>query len=263
MTAWNKPGFANTWEPEHDAKLTELLAMGLSFAQCRPEMLKAFPSKTWTRNAILGRAARKGMQSKHARGRDKGYGLAKPVKVKVQENYVRKALVKKASAPVVFKQADPTLLRHEGDRGAANSPRGSRRLGLNDPVVIERKKGTAIAIIEEKPLTSVPVAHCERESCMWPTSEDVACMEVCGARVEVGAYCARHAAVAYRVLPTARRNGVRHKEDREHERRMDGSHHRHALDPDGEWLTRMIMDEVITAPADEPPLLIPHFIGAK
>lgn len=77
---------------------------------------------------------------------------------------------------------------------------------------------------------------------MWPTSTDVSCMEVCGQRVVAGAYCARHALLAYRTMPTRKRQGTRSKEDMEYARRADGTHQRRELDPDGEWLNRMILD---------------------
>lgn len=242
------------WEPEHDAKLAELVGGRLSYAQITPMMNDAFPGKHWTRNAMVGRAHRLHLISKRKTGGQTG--AIKPRRVKNIEGYQRKAFVKKALAPVVFKKAESTL-RDEADRGTHAEPK-ARKLNVFDPAVIERRKGSLPAVIEEKPLTSVSVADCESESCMWPTSEDITCLEVCGARAEVGAYCARHAAVAYRVMPTARRNGIHGKQDLEHTRRIDGSQHRDALDPDGEWLGRMIMEQVVSA--DGPILEIPHFL---
>lgn len=271
---YTREGVDLTWSHEMDVWLEAMCLTKISYTEMAAEFRVAFPRERKSRNAILGRAARKGWGLNKPSSENKGVkrrgkrgtrdGVTTPKRVYNMRKASRAALMKKATVAVVFKaKANPAMLRHEGDRGAANSPTGSRRRSMNDPVVVERQKGNVPAIIEEQPLTSMPVADCESESCMWPTSEDIHCMEVCGARAEVGAYCARHALVAYRVLPTARRNGVYGKQDAEHARRIDGSQHRDALDRDGEWLGRMIMEQVVTAPADEPPLMIPQFLGAK
>lgn len=267
-----RDGVDLTWSDDMDEWLEAQCKTKTSYTDMAAAFRIEFPGERKSRNAILGRAARKGwgankpssenMKRRGKRGtRD---GVTTPTRVYNQRKAERVALMKRTKAPVVFKANSETpMLRHEGDRGDANSPFGSRRLGHYDPVVLERKKGFMPAIIEAQPLSSLPVAMCESDSCMWPTSEDVHCMEVCGARAEVGAYCARHALVAYRVLPTARRNGTHGKQDLEHTRRIDASQHRDTLDRDGEWLGRMIMDQVVTAPADEPPLMIPQFLESK
>jgi hypothetical protein len=252
---------AKKWTDEQNAWLVLKCKTADSFNELATEFNAKFPGERKSRNAILGRAHRLKLTADKPCRQQRG--RPRPRK-KIKSNPMSKRVkIAKVEAPVVFKQtAGSAMLRHEGDR-AITPKGGARKMSYADPVVIERRKGNLPAIIEERPLTSVAVALCEKGSCMWPTSEDVTCMEVCGAPVEVGAYCARHAEVAYRVMPTGRRNSVHSKHNVEHTRRIDASQHRDTLDPDGEWLGRMILDEVVTAPADEPPLLLPRFIGVK
>lgn len=269
---YKREGVDLTWSDEMNEWLRNACKTKVSYTDMAKEFNAEFPNSNKTRNALLGRAQRMGLSvSKPSAsaaaitrrlGKRDATGVTTPKRVYNQRKGQRIKLMKKA-APVVFKTQNETTLRDEGDRGSPNSPRGARKLNGNDPVVIERKKGSLPAIIEQKPLTSVPVAICEAESCMWPTSEDVTCLEVCGAPVAAGAYCARHAAVAYRVLPTKRRQGTHGKQDLEHTRRIDASQHREALDPDGEWLGRMIVEQVVTAPADEPLPEIEHLSKAS
>lgn len=225
------------WQPEHDVALAETMETGVSFRVAAGLMNERFPGMNWSRNAVLGRAARKGIKSKLKHGQT---GRVKPNKtVTKRGTRPKRAKVAKetAAAPVTFGKGQDVALRQEG------SLEKTYRYGRKSKTQIEQaKKGHLPCIVEDKPLTSVPVAICEGDSCQWPTSTDITCMEVCGARVEIGAYCSRHAEVAYRAMPTHKRNGIRHKDDREHATRIDGSHFRDKLDPDGEWLTRQILE---------------------
>ena len=74
-------------------------------------------------------------------------------------------------------------------------------------------------------------------------------MEVCGAPSTCGAYCDRHAQVAYRVMPTKRRNRGYHKDDQEFRNRL--SHEADAL----------LEESTFVPPLDDEVLMVPHFIG--
>lgn len=67
----------------------------------------------------------------------------------------------------------------------------------------------------ESPNTSVAltdVTHDRASStCMWPVSEDITDMKVCGSAVKIGAYCAHHAGRAYSQMPTKKRNATFHR----------------------------------------------------
>lgn len=263
QTAWNKG--VSAWSDAQDDYLQELCKTTMSYSQCRVKFNERFPHDTKTRNALLGRATRKGYRG--GKPKPPTYGHTNAMQATRKANIGRKrkltAEVKRGLAPVVFKQEQDSSLRHEGDKGQYQSEAG-RKLGYFDPVVVERKKGNLPSIIEQAPLTSAPLAECERGTCMWPTSEDISCLEVCGVKATIGAYCARHAQVAFRILPTNKRNRTRDKEDREYAKRIDGSHHRGDLDPDGAWLNAQLMalDEVTIddEPEGEHPLFIPHFL---
>lgn len=268
-----EPNQRGDWSEEQDEWLKAQCKTKISYSQMEAAFNEAFPRDTKSRNALLGRAARKGYNIHKPVGATYGRpkkesnsyktGLRKPRKV---ANLERTKRIKTAPSnlPVVFKDKTDPGFRPEGERGIERNYRYSRKLGAGHPEVVERRKGKLPCIVEERPLTTVPVAICEKESCMWPTSEDIRCMEVCGAPVEVGAYCARHADVAYRVMPTRRRQALVSKDNVEHRVRIDASQHRERLDPDGEWLSRQIMemDEITVNSEDDgiAPLAIPFFM---
>jgi hypothetical protein len=68
-----------------------------------------------------------------------------------------------------------------------------------------------VNIVEDRPLTSVPVGELKRGQCKWPTND--AATEACGASISVGAYCPRHAVIAYQAPPTAKRNALFHRKN--------------------------------------------------
>jgi hypothetical protein len=218
-----------------------------------------------SRNATLGRATRKGyVTDKPSSGLRNGNSSNKR-KRKVGTIDKRRSMkrVKSSREVVLTEQPVVFALREEGETGVM--PPRSARLKQGSVELDKRRKGNLPCIVELAPLTSHPVAEVERGGCMWPTSDSIECMEVCGVEAVVGAYCARHAQVAFRIMPTKKRNRVRDKEDREHLVRVDGSHLRGESDADGEWLSRQLMAlEEITVDADGDgiaPLLLPHFIG--
>lgn len=259
-----------TWDTDQDDFVIALCKTTESYGEIMKKFNARFPHAMKTRNAILGRAQRQGWSLN--KPKPPGYTQTAGANQTRKEKYDRTITVRKLEGtfermkhkplvPVVFKKAE-AVLRDESDPGETRKGR-PRKLSANDPKLKERKKGTLPCIIEEQPLTSMAVAECEG-GCMWPTSEDIACMEVCGAAATIGSYCARHAQAAFRVMPTMKRNRVRLKEDVEHARRVDGSQYRDRLDPDGAWLNAQMMalDEVTVETEDDgiSPLLIPFFM---
>lgn len=201
---------AAEWSEEQDAFLKAACETSKSFGEIAKEMNALYPDNAKTRNAVIGRAGRKGY-SEHKPG-----GYVKSTAYKkggVRVTYVRKATkIKYAGqvtrrvrrielAPVVFK----TALRDDAEPFLRQSgPHTMKRRTAEQ--IKEARKGHLPCIVEAEPLTSVAIAETECDACKWPTSEDIACMEVCGAPAEYGAYCERHALVAYREMPTRRRN---------------------------------------------------------
>lgn len=264
MSKWHPK---TTWSDDEDAFLADLCKTTKSYGEIAKLFNARFPKNPKTRNAILGRSSRQGHRP--TKPRLVTFGVTDNMRKSASANFqsarsvtaARKRAIKAEAEhgrAVVFDAPESVLLRNEADRGDANSPTGSRRRSANDPVVIERKKGMLPAVVESSPLTSIPMIDATALDCMWPTN--IECTEVCGVAATVGSYCARHALHAYRIMPTTKRNRIRHKEDVEHAKRIDGSHHRSELDADGAWLNRMIIDSMPTAP-DEPeaePLLLEH-----
>jgi hypothetical protein len=63
-------------------------------------------------------------------------------------------------------------------------------------------------IIEAAPETSTPMHETAFDACKWPTSNDLLSMEVCGQPAKIGAYCAKHGALAYTRMPDRKRNDL-------------------------------------------------------
>jgi len=194
------------WPPEMKAALVEYCSTEMSYSEIAKAINARFPldpianPAPKTRNSVLGKAYRMGLRD----GKPKSYDAAKAKPRK------GKGMGRPRKQPAAG--LDPVILRSESDRGSHPAPQ-RRVLNSNDPKLVERKKGYLPCVIEQHPLTSRPVSECGRECCQWPTSNDIECMEVCGADVEVGAYCVRHAQVAYRIMPTVRRNRSFRKTD--------------------------------------------------
>lgn len=255
-------GPGTVWSVELDAALQEYCKTMLSYSQIAEELNARFPDQRKTRNAVLGRSCRKGYRvgkpvSEDASRVDRFSG--RPVPVGMLKARARKVVsvrmrnaAKKQAAVVFTGEQDSVLLRQEGDRGIVGRYRKVKSLSEGDPVLVERKKGTLPSIIEAAPLTSRPFVDCGADTCKWPTSEDITCMEVCGVKATVGAYCDRHARVAYRVMPTAKRNRQYHKDNVDY-KSVTGSIM-------GRTAHLTVIDDLPTA-HDDGVLLIPHFIG--
>lgn len=188
------------WTVAQDEWLKARCSTNQSYTVIASDFCRAFPSSPKSRNAIMGRAMRKGWaQSKpsagiHYGGKKKGH----------QERVKRMSKAKKNQpmklAPVVFKNSDVEF-RPEGKIRAdrMKKPRTAAEIA-------EAKKGHLPEVIEERPSTSVLFTDCPDDGCRWPTCDDP--FKVCGAPKRIGSYCARHGNVAYRELPTVGRNRI-------------------------------------------------------
>jgi hypothetical protein len=194
---------ATDWSPEEDEWLRQQCETTASYAMMAAAFVQTFKFKR-TRNAILGRAARRGyaVNKPGYQNRLKGVPKAGSKGLRKYDKMVR-VQKKAALAPVVFKDRDPKGLRSDAEPILRRShPHMVRRATPEE--IAERQKGELPCIIEAEPLTSVPFM--QADGCKWPTTEDPRDLHVCGAEREIGAYCTRHARVAYREMPTPRRN---------------------------------------------------------
>lgn len=71
-----------------------------------------------------------------------------------------------------------------------------------------RQPRKVLNIIEAEPSHSTPMLCTDADACKWPTSHDVRDMAVCGQPASSGAYCSKHAAIAYRRAPGAGRDAM-------------------------------------------------------
>lgn len=184
-------GRKDEWTAEEDTWLEVQCKAGISYGEMAIKYVEAFGYNVKrTRNSILGRAARKGFGTHKAHQHGKR-GLAKVRKQVV----VRKEPARPADERELRSDAEPLIRR--------SHPHMVRRA---TPEEIERRKlGAAVpCIVEDAPPTSVPFL--ETDGCKWPTSEDVRDLHVCGAPKQIGSYCTRHARMAFREMPTPRRN---------------------------------------------------------
>lgn len=244
------------WSESQDDFLKEACLTTKSFGEIRDEFNAMFPDAVKTRNAIIGRAQRR------------GYAEFKPAssspKVR-RRRRVRKApgekilrirgdrqvkVSNKAMVPVVFKEeAD---LRSDAEPIIRRS--GPHTMRKTASQIATARKGHLPCIVEAQPLTSVGIGLTSIDSCKWPTSEDIRCMEVCGAPAEIGAYCARHAKVAYREMPTRHRNAG-------YSRRGMIDDEQRVRDRDARMIADIVLDDT-EAPAmsDEVVGLLAHFV---
>jgi hypothetical protein len=145
-----------------------------------------------SRNAVIGKMHRKGFEC------GRGDGLPRS----------RKAKTVKAKTP-----------RKTSSSTQKNSSRlGSWRTSSKG----ERTPPKVIPIVEDRPATSVPLFGTDERDCKWPTSADVLSMEVCGQASTIGAYCDKHAMLAYRQMPSQSRVGSFRADNVEHTKRLCG-----------------------------------------
>lgn len=213
-----RPPF-QVWSEDKDKRLQELCLTDLSYRQIAFKLNDEFPGdRKVTRNAVLGKASRDGLRTNKPRNAASRGGPKKRVAAKGYKHVKRRTRPATGLAPVILGAGQSVMLRDEGDKGVARP--FSRRLSHGSDALKVRKQGNLPCIVEANPLSSMPVSETDASCCQWPTSNDIACMEVCGSAVKIGAYCERHAAVAYRTMPTAKRQRLHGKVDEEYKNRI-------------------------------------------
>lgn len=231
--------FKGTWSDEQDAMLKRLCETVMSYGAIAKELSAAFPNDRKSRSAVIARAKRRGYDV----GKPHEWGFRRKRKVSPNKRVtVRKNKPRVTLAPVVFKQSDPQGLRSDAEPILNTRGRTSKSVKTPEQIA-EAQKGHVPCIIEQAPLTSVPFSS--TDGCKWPTSEDVRCMEVCGAPIALGSYCERHGRVAYREMPTAKRN-------REYGRRGTFETRKRISDDDAQWIADNVLDDVVEGPGISP-----------
>jgi hypothetical protein len=247
---------ATPWPDDQDAFLKAACLTAKSFGEIRDAFNRQFPESCKSRSAIIGRAQRQGYadfkpQSSPYKARKRKARKATVPKIKIPRIKGDKQVkVKEVLAPVVFKES----LRDDAEPIVRRS--GPHTVKRRTPEQIaQARKGHLPCIIEEQPLTSVGIGDTERDSCKWPTSDDIRSLEVCGAPAEIGAYCKRHAMVAYREMPTKRRN-------QQYSRRGMIEDEQRIKDRDARMIADSVLDDEVESPgmSDEVTGLLEHFV---
>lgn len=171
------------WTAERVGWLKDWFERGWSMGM----MAKEFNAKgaPFTRNAVIGKVHRLGL-------------VAKVVKVK-----------KRSPRP----KRDPSLALE------LNSPKARRTkeqvteasvtIGLfkqHKPKVLPQPLDIDVASMTAPTCEPVLMSEAKDSQCHWPASDDMRDMRVCGGVVACGSYCAFHARIAYRSLPTVGRH---------------------------------------------------------
>lgn len=206
------------WSTAASEMLKDLVAEGLSASQIVGVLNKSFPDeKPKTRNAVIGRMDRQGLK------------MLRPIRYCGQPKPQRTNATHWSAGAIAslvegLKSGKPfPILAGEinalyGMRYEARQLRAKAiKLGVYKPHTRsafnpsirsakpkEEQRGP-INIIEAHPDTSTPMLEVGFEDCKWPTSDNPRDMEVCGQPATCGAYCDRHAQLAYRKMPEGKR----------------------------------------------------------
>jgi hypothetical protein len=256
-----EPNQRGQWGDGQLEYLKELCGSRLSYGLIVSRFNERFTQNTKSRSALIGKASRMGWAANKppsdtclvkAMVNTRAAINKRALVVKEKRDYNKKIKVSKDLAPVVFK--DPAGLRSDDEtRLPRLRSQGSNGIMRKTPEQIAKARlGQLPCIVEDNPLTSVEFMRASVCSCKWPTNESVSCMEVCGAPAVIGAYCERHAAVAYVAMPTKKRNRTYHNDKHEY-RKRDGK-------ADAQWIADHILDDVVETSGDTPDP-IPNMIG--
>ena len=198
----------SVWSDEQDEWLASRCLTNASYGAIAIAFNVAFPNDRKTRSAIMGRASRRGFADNKPHA-DRHYGT-KGTKRSNPQPSARKIKTKRkpdpivVEAPVIFGEGEQIMLREEG--ALAKTYRYGRKSATQ---IEEAKRGFLPSIIENAPLTAVLLSDCPDNGCKWPTCDDP--FMVCGSPATLGSYCSRHGNVAFRELPTAKRNANYHR----------------------------------------------------
>lgn len=189
------------WSVEQDEWLKAQCLTSKSYGAIVLAFNEAFPNNRKTRSAIMGRASRRGYAD-HKPHVPQHYG-SKPRKKSNPQPSARMIKLKRNSeprmVPVVFGEGTQIEFREEGRRLARTQHQRKSATEIE-----AARRGFLPSIVENAPLTSVLWSECPDNGCRWPTSETP--FMVCGSPAKVGSYCARHGDVAFREMPTLKRN---------------------------------------------------------
>jgi hypothetical protein len=240
-----------SWSVEQDEWLRLRCLTKASYGAIAIAFNKAFPLDRKSRSAIMGRASRRGY-AKDKPPAGPHYGDRPRTRKANPQPNARKIRNKAkpapivVEAPVVFKPSEHVVLRDEGR--LARTYRYGRKSATQ---IEEAKRGHLPSIVEIAPLTSVLWSECPDNGCKWPTCDEP--FMVCGAPAKLGSYCSRHGNVAFRELPTMKRNGGYGKRGQ-----LDTARKRIG-DADAQWIADNVLDDEVKAPriAFEAELLLP------
>jgi hypothetical protein len=226
------------WPDEVVETCKQEIAKGTSFVKLVPVLLRLHNFAT-TKNAIAGKMSRlkvravnkmrNGDAVRHAKTARKTDKRLKPARTERQK-FDAPALLDERTGAVVQGVAGEAVLRGDNERGGGHASGWKRRYKPDD--IAEARKGYIPPVVEAQPEQSKPFSELRRGECRWPTAID--CSHACGSPATIGSYCARHAAIAYRTMPTRSRHAsitkkqdIDKQRDIEAERALD-----HFLDSD-------------------------------
>ena len=182
-------GSGREWPDPVVSTLRTMLATGSSYNEIVAAVRKQHGFVT-TKNALVGKANRLGLRSQNKMHND----------VAIKDTLQRRKQDRRIKI-----DGQSSLLRDDNDPiGKTHGPGFKRKHKPED--IAEARKGHVPRIIEQKPATSKPFADLRRGECRWPTTDD--CTMACGDKATVGSYCNKHAVLAYRTMPTRKRNAV-------------------------------------------------------
>ena len=191
MTAQGNPGLLAFQSGPSGPKWTKELAdfireQYLTYRKSAGEIALML-GPAFTRNAVTGKLYRMGaLQARSGLALGKTHGLPKA------NNFCPGR--KKKSAPA--KKASPP------ERGAKPVPATSAAVTLPD----DHLEGSAFVQRTERlfDIQGIPLLEAKKGQCRWPARTEGGVAHICGGTSSVGAYCAHHAAIAYRLKPIAR-----------------------------------------------------------
>lgn len=191
------------WDPEHAEYLRVLVVEnGLQAAAALEELQSKYPCIAWTRNTVIGKLHR--MQWMRNGEVPKPKVKRQPKASAPRSTPAQIAWNEKAKAERQRLRLEQAGLRSDSDAGLERRPYLGKRATAEN--IAERRLGYIPDIVEALPRTSRPINETSRHDCKWPTTHDIRDFMVCGQPATAGAYCAKHARLAYRVMPTVRRN---------------------------------------------------------
>lgn len=234
------------WQDDEIEWLRRVITSGMSYSQLAGNYANTFKDRPRkSRNAILGKATRLGIRDQKTGswgGKVKTVKRAKPNKGTGRTRADR--IVAKAAAPTQFD--NDGLRSDEFARLPSDVFSGHRKLTKAD--IAERKKGKLPSIVEKAPTSSKPIFETDHDDCKWPTSHEVRDMSVCGAPATHGAYCEKHAQLAYRAMPTRKRNASFSRRGFQEERARISQ-------ADAQWIADHVLDDEVTIAPIEHKLL--------